>query len=61
VDLPQARVRQERQAQAVVRIVRPVRVRLNFNLASTEESVLRSATVTDGGGTSRPASLIEFY
>ena len=60
-DPPQTRALPALQAQATVRIVRPALVRLGAEMASTEESVLRSATITDSDGAVRPASLIEFY
>lgn len=52
-----AKVAPERQARAVVRIVRPVRLQD----ALREEGVLRSSVIRDEHGSDTPVSLIEFY
>lgn len=54
---PGAKVAPERQARAMVRIVRPVRL----EDALREEGVLRSSVVRDKQGSGTPLSLIEFY
>ena len=47
-------------AQAVVRIVRGTEVRFGKNL-QFEASIPRTTTIGERDGSTRPASLIEFY
>ena len=56
----QARFVPDRQALAVVRIVRPARISFEQPVA-VEEGVLRTLTVRDLDGSLKTASLVEFY
>jgi hypothetical protein len=51
--------RPARQAQAVVRIVRPARI--HFGAAKPSDAIVRSAQVRERDGSTRRASLTEFY
>ena len=48
----------DRQARAVVRIVRPAKLRFD---AAPEESIIRATQVRDRDGSVSSARLIEFY
>ena len=58
--LAQTGIQPGRQARATVTIVRikPIRLGIETGMA---ESVLRSATVRERDGSTRAASLVEFY
>ena len=51
----------ERQAQAVVRIVKAARVRLGKGSAGGDhQGVIRETSIREGGGQPQPAVLVEF-
>lgn len=58
---PQPRAVPERQAQATVRIMRADPIRLGEEPAPNGVSLLRNTEVRESDGSTRPASLIEFY
>jgi hypothetical protein len=55
---PPTTVYPDRQARAVVRIVRPAKLRFD---AAPDEGVVRFSKVRDGDGSVSAARLIEFY
>ena len=58
---PQPRAVPERQAQATVRIMRAEAIRLGEQPRADGGSLLRETKVRESDGSTRPASLIEFY
>ncbi len=61
VPQPELRAVPERQAQASVRIMRADPIRLGEETRPGGASVLRNTQLRESDGSTRPASLIEFY
>jgi hypothetical protein len=56
---PTAAARPARQAQAIVRILRPAQIR--FGAAKPPEAIVRSSQVRERDGSASRASLTEFF